>query len=138
MWREQREKAESAGKEANLLKQRGFYVDQGKDGSIQTPADTEQGALAQDLNAAAQVIEMLLIKDHIRMKHDSTGPYDGRHSTQFRLLPISHPEDCGCKAKDFERQPTELLYPVSLAHFRPSCRDWRWRVQPTSRPADPP
>jgi AbiV family abortive infection protein len=49
IWREQREKAEAAAKKGNLLKHRGFYVDQGKDGSIQTPADIEQGTLAQDL-----------------------------------------------------------------------------------------
>jgi AbiV family abortive infection protein len=93
IWREQRRKAELAAKEANLLKQRGFYVDQGTDGSIQSPADIEQGALVQDLQTAAQVIEMLLIKDHSRMKHDSTEPYDGTHATQFNLLPVAHPEE---------------------------------------------
>jgi hypothetical protein len=101
IWRELREIAEAAAKEAMLLNQRGFYVDQGKGGSIQTPADIEQGTLAQDLKTAAQVIEMLLIKDHTRMKHDSTGPYDGTHSTQFRLLPISHPEDWAAASEGF-------------------------------------
>lgn len=42
---------------------------------------------------------MLLIKDHMRMKHDSAEPYDGTHSTQFNLLPI--PEDWAAASEEF-------------------------------------
>jgi AbiV family abortive infection protein len=101
IWQERQQKAELAAKEANLLKQRGFYVDQGTDGSIKSPAGIEKGTLVQDLQTAARVIEMLLIKDHTRMKHDSAGPYDGTHSTQFNLLPIAHPEDWAAASEEF-------------------------------------
>ena len=66
IWQERRQKAEVAAKEANLLKQRGFYVDQEAGGSIQSPAGIEQGELVQDLQTAAQVIEMLLISQFPR------------------------------------------------------------------------
>ncbi|MEV6634941.1 hypothetical protein AB0M54_29760 [Actinoplanes sp. NPDC051470] len=42
---------------------------------------------------ASAVIEMLLIRDHSRMKFDATTPYGSTHEQQFRLLPIAHPED---------------------------------------------
>ncbi|MBT2531981.1 AbiV family abortive infection protein [Arthrobacter sp. ISL-48] len=76
LWQERRQKAELAAKDANLIKQRGFYVDQETDGSIQSPEGIGQGTLVQELQTAAQVIEMLLIKDHTRMKHFSAEPYD--------------------------------------------------------------
>lgn len=101
IWQERRQKAEVAAKEANVLKQRGFYVDQGTGGSIQSPAGIEEGTLVEDLQTAAQVIEMLLIKDHTRMKHFSAEPYDGTHSTQFTLLPIAHPEDWAAASEEF-------------------------------------
>ncbi|MEJ1180395.1 MULTISPECIES: AbiV family abortive infection protein [unclassified Pseudarthrobacter] len=101
IWQERQRKAELAAKDANLLKQRGFYVDQGTDGTIKSPGGIEQGTLVQDLQTAAQVIEMLLIKDHTRMKHDSAEPYDGTHSTQFSLLPIAHPEDWAVASGEF-------------------------------------
>ncbi|NWL12194.1 AbiV family abortive infection protein [Paenarthrobacter nitroguajacolicus] len=98
---ERQQKAELAAKEANFLKQRGFYVDQGTDGSITSPAGMEEENLVEDLQTAAQVIEMLLIKDHTRMKHDSAEPYDGTHETQFKLLPIAHPEDWAAASEGF-------------------------------------
>lgn len=101
IWQEREQKAEAAAKEANLLKQRGFYVDQGTDGSIKSPANIEQGTLVQTLQTAAQVIEMLLIKDHTRMKHNPAEPYDGTHSIQFNLLPIAHPEDWAAASEEF-------------------------------------
>jgi hypothetical protein len=39
------------------------------------------------------VIEMLLIRDHTRMKHDANTPYYSTHEQQFRLLPAAHPEE---------------------------------------------
>ncbi len=101
IWQERQQKSEAAAKEANLLKQRGFYVDQETGGAIQSPADIEQGTLVQDLQTAAQVIEMLLIKDHTRMKHFSAEPYDGTHSTQFNLLPIAHPDNWAAASEEF-------------------------------------
>lgn len=85
--------AEDAATEANLAKQAGFYVDRATDGTITAPSDVDEGTIPEDLQTAAQVIEMMLIKDHTRMKHDASTPYDSTHAQQFRLLPISHPED---------------------------------------------
>ncbi|MDJ0386297.1 AbiV family abortive infection protein [Streptomyces sp. G-G2] len=85
--------AETAAREANLAKQRGFYVDRDEDGAILSPPAIPAGMTADDLQIAAQVIEMLLIQDHSRMKFDAVTPYDSTHRQQFRLLPVSHPED---------------------------------------------
>lgn len=63
------------------------------DETVVSPTDTAPGTIAEDLQAAAQVLEMLLIKDHSRMKFYATTPYDGTHEQQHKLLPISHPED---------------------------------------------
>ncbi|WIX82833.1 AbiV family abortive infection protein [Amycolatopsis carbonis] len=87
------EEAELAAREANRAKQRGFYVDRADDGSVQSPTAVPAGTTDADLQTAAQVIEMLLIRDHTRMKHDATTPYDSTHEQQFRLLPVAHPED---------------------------------------------
>ncbi|WP_052462654.1 hypothetical protein [Nigerium massiliense] len=76
-----------------LAAQEGFYVDRDGQGRVSAPADVVAGSIATDLQTAAQVIEMLLIKDHTRMKHDESTPYDSTHEQQHRLLPISHPED---------------------------------------------
>lgn len=84
--------AAAAAKEANLAKQRGFYVDRDPDGTIHTPAEAASLTIADELQTAAQVIEMLLISDHTRMKSAPT-PYDSTHEQQFRLLPTAHPEE---------------------------------------------
>ncbi|WP_032766938.1 AbiV family abortive infection protein [Streptomyces globisporus] len=84
--------AEAAARKANLAKQRGFYVDQDEDGTILSPTAILAGTTADDLQTAARVIEMLLIRDHTRMKSAAT-PYDSTHAQQFRLLPVSHPDD---------------------------------------------
>ncbi|WP_406406540.1 AbiV family abortive infection protein [Streptomyces sp. NBC_01643] len=89
----QQEEAEAAAEEANRAKQRGFYVDRDKDGTLSSPTTIPAGTTADDLQTAARVIEMLLIRDHTRMKSDAVTPYDGTHEQQFRLLPVSHPED---------------------------------------------
>lgn len=86
--------AELAGAQANKDKMAGFYVDMDSSGdSVCSPTDVSPGTIADDLQTAAQVVEMLLIKDHSRMKLEATTPYDSTHEQQHRLLPISHPED---------------------------------------------
>lgn len=96
--------ANSAGKQANDEKMRGFYVDfeQGSD-ELLTPGDIDAGSIAEDLQTAAQVVEMLLIKDHSRMKLDASTPYDSTHAQQHRLLSISHPEDWRSASEEFRR-----------------------------------
>ncbi|MCX5318073.1 AbiV family abortive infection protein [Streptomyces sp. NBC_00154] len=104
----QREKeAEIAAREANLAKQRGFYVDRDSDGAVHSPPAIPAGTTADDLRTAAQVIEMLLISDHSRMKSNTAVPYDSTHQQQFRLLPVSHPEDWG--GTDPEAEEDDLL-----------------------------
>lgn len=81
-----------AAREANTAKQRGFYVDlDDTSGKIRTPSEVDSGSITDDLRTVAQVIEMLLISDHTRMKHVAATPYDSTHLLQQRLLPISHP-----------------------------------------------
>jgi AbiV family abortive infection protein len=87
------EEAETAAVEANLAKQRGFYVDRDSAGVVSSPTRVEAGTTAVDLQTAAQVVEMLLIRDHSRMKHEAVTSYDSTHAQQHRLLPISHPDD---------------------------------------------
>jgi AbiV family abortive infection protein len=84
--------AEAAARTANLAKQRGFYVDRDEDSTILSPTAIPAGTTEADLQTAARVIEMLLIKDHVRMKSAAT-PYDSTHEQQFRLLSVAHPED---------------------------------------------
>ncbi|MEU7377835.1 AbiV family abortive infection protein [Streptomyces albidoflavus] len=95
-WEEDRERrrteARVAAKEANLAKQNGFYVDRDADGAVLSPTAIQAGTTAEDLQTAAQVIEMLLIKDHSRMKI-SGERYDSTHTQQRRLLGVSHPEE---------------------------------------------
>lgn len=95
--------AEAAARAANEAKQRGFYVDRKKDGTVFSPTQVEDGTIAEDLQKAAQVVEMLLIQDHSRMKHDAITPYDSTHAQQFRLLPISHPESWEAASDDFKK-----------------------------------
>nr|WP_209326403.1 AbiV family abortive infection protein [Brevibacterium renqingii] len=93
---------ELAGKQANEDKMAGFYVDMDSSGdSVRSPADVSPGTIADDLQTAAQVVEMLLIKDHSRMKLEATTPYDSTHVQQNRLLPISHPEDWVAASQEF-------------------------------------
>ncbi|MFB7825302.1 AbiV family abortive infection protein [Streptomyces hydrogenans] len=86
------QEAEAAARTANLAKQRGFYVDRDEDDAILSPTAIPAGTTEADLQTAARVIEMLLIKDHVRMKSAAT-PYDSTHEQQFRLLAVAHPED---------------------------------------------
>ncbi|WP_433498876.1 AbiV family abortive infection protein [Sphaerimonospora sp. CA-214678] len=91
--RQRQEEAAAAASEANRAKQRGFYVDRQSDGTVLSPTAIPAGTTAKDLQTAAQVIEMLLIRDHSRMKFEAIMPYDSMHPQQFRLLPVSHPEE---------------------------------------------
>lgn len=102
-----RAEAETAAKEANVLKQRGFYVDRDEAGAISSPTAIEGVGVADDLQVAAQVVEMLLIRDHSRMKMDAQTDYDSTHEQQFRLLPISHPEDWALASEESRRETME-------------------------------
>ncbi|WP_280490347.1 AbiV family abortive infection protein [Nocardia carnea] len=96
--------AEAAGKQANEEKMAGFYVDIDEaGGAIRSPADITAGTIAENLRVSAQVVEMLLIKDHSRMKYDAITPYDSTHEQQHRLLPISHPEDWSAASEEFKK-----------------------------------
>jgi AbiV family abortive infection protein len=105
-WKEARDRrhkeAEAAAVEANLSKQRGFYVDLDDKGTCLSPTSIGPGAIAEDLQTAAQVVEMLLIRDHSRMKTEAVTAYDSTHEQQFRLLPISHPEDWAAASREFK------------------------------------
>jgi AbiV family abortive infection protein len=85
--------AERAAKDANIAKQAGFYVDVDEQGSVHSPRNVGDDSMDEDLRRATAVIEMLLIRDHSRMKYEATTPYDSTHEQQFRLLPMAHPED---------------------------------------------
>lgn len=107
-----RREADEAANSANLAKQAGFYVDRDANGEITSPSDVDEETIPDDLQTAAQVIEMMLIKDHTRMKHDACTPYDNTHPQQFRLLPISHPEDWAA-ASDAFRNSGGSTFPSS-------------------------
>ena len=100
-FKKQRRVAEAAGKRANEEKMAGFYVDLGEGDVVSSPADITVGTIGEDLRVAAQVVEMLLIKDHSRMKFDAVTPYDSTHNQQYRLLPISHSEDWSAASAEF-------------------------------------
>jgi AbiV family abortive infection protein len=85
--------SQQAAKDANVAKQSGFYVDIDEQGGIRSPRDIKDDSIGQELQRACAVIEMLLIRDHSRMKFDATTPYDSTREQQFRLLPIAHPDD---------------------------------------------
>lgn len=96
--------SEAAGKRANGEKKLGFYVDlDDDDETVLSPVDVASGTIADDLRTAAQVVEMLFIRDHSRMKLHATTPYDSTHAQQYRLLPISHPEEWNAAADQFKK-----------------------------------
>lgn len=94
---------DEAAKLANSAKQSGFYVDRDSAGAITSPRDVERGSTPEDLQTAAQVIEMMLITDHTRMQQHSSTPFDSTYEQQFRLLPISHPEDWNAASEEFRQ-----------------------------------
>lgn len=100
---QQKSDAEAAGERANQEKMSGFYVDLDENGAaVHSPADVTAGSIADDLQTAAQVVEMLLIKDHSRMKLVASTPYDSTYEQQHRLLPIAHPEDWAAAPESFK------------------------------------
>lgn len=68
---------------------------------VLTPADISAGTIDEDLQTTAQIIEVLLIKDHSRVKFEAATPHDSTHVHQHRLLPISHPEDWAAVSQEF-------------------------------------
>ncbi len=104
-YQRRQEEAHAAAVEANLAKQRGFYVDRDGTGVVSSPTEIEAGTTAADLQTAAQVVEMLLIRDHSRMKDEAVTPYDSTHAQQFRLLPISHSDDWAAASPEFRSGP---------------------------------
>lgn len=99
-----KDEAEAAAKRADEDKMAGFYVDLNRDSATVHPY-RHRGAvtIAEDLQTAAQVVEMLLIKDLSRMKFNATIPYDSTHEQQHSLLPMSHPEDWSAASEEFKR-----------------------------------
>lgn len=80
---------QEAVKELNLAKQAGFYVDR-QDGIVQSPTETTVDGLTISLPRVARVVEMLLIRDHSRMKFEMAAEdYDSTHDLQTRLLAIA-------------------------------------------------
>lgn len=97
-----RSDAEAAGQRANEEKMAGFYVDLDADGeTVLSPSDIETGTISEDLQIAAQVVEMLLIKDHTRMQGLPGKPFDDTYEQQHRLLRIAHPEDWEAASEEF-------------------------------------
>lgn len=85
---------EEQARQANERKQHGFYVDYDEPtGEIRSPMHIGDDDTAEEIRRVAQVVEMLLINGHSRMKFDATSPYDSTHKQQRRLLPISHPDE---------------------------------------------
>lgn len=55
--------AEATGKKVNGEKMTGFYVDlEGEGGAVPSPANVSTGTIDADLQTAAQVVEMLLLR----------------------------------------------------------------------------
>lgn len=103
------------------------------DGTVLSPTAIQVGTTADDLQTAARVIEMLLISDHTRMKTAAT-PYDSTHAQQFRLLPISHPEDWAAASDGPDRSVEES---AGSPHTREGVRSVRRRRHQTgSVPGD--
>ena len=91
-WAQERhEQAREASREANAAEQAGFYVDVTGSGAFKSPTDLDIPHLADQRAFVAGVIEMLLIQDHVRIKHQGL-TYDSTHATQARLLRHAHPE----------------------------------------------
>ncbi|MFE7629140.1 AbiV family abortive infection protein [Kocuria sp. NPDC057446] len=107
-WEEARERrkqeAAAAAVEANNSKKRGFYVDRDSNGAVLSPTSIDVGTIAEDLQTAAQVVEMLLIRDHSRMKLEAVTSYDSTREQQRRLLPVSHPEDWAAASEGFRNE----------------------------------
>jgi hypothetical protein len=60
---------------------------------VRSPTSIEAGTMLEDLRTAARVVEMLLIRDHSRMKTEGVTKYDSTHAQQYRLLSVSRPDE---------------------------------------------
>lgn len=87
-----RAEAEDAARGANRQKQRGFYVDL-EGAEVRTPDDLDAGAVADNLTRAAQVIEMMLIKDHTRMQDGPPERFDSTSVQQWTVMRTAHPDE---------------------------------------------
>ncbi|MFA7267019.1 MAG: AbiV family abortive infection protein [Candidatus Nanopelagicales bacterium] len=71
---------------------RHLRVTQTTEGVVVNPSDVVVGDLPSELTRLAEVIEMCLIVDHTRMKHESVMPYDTTIDRQEEVLRLTHPE----------------------------------------------
>lgn len=111
-WRSKAEaaskQAEAASKQAEKDKISGFYVEMDSvNRTIHTPSDISPGTIYRDIQTLAKVLEMLIIEDHTRMKEDALTPYDSVRDQQFRLLPLTHPEEWAIAIQEFEDGDSE-------------------------------
>lgn len=88
----QEAEAEEAARRANLDKQQALYVDL-QDGTLSTPDRFTAADVGDHLVRAAQVIEMMLIKDHTRMQDGDPARFDDTGDLQWKLMPTSHGEE---------------------------------------------
>lgn len=88
----QRAQADAAARAANLDKQRGFYVDLDGD-ALSTPETFTAADVGDHLVRAAQVIEMMLIKDHTRMQSGDPDRFDDTGDLQWAIMPTSHGDE---------------------------------------------
>lgn len=87
--------AERSARDANIAKQAGFYVDRDEHGHVLSPSKMGAGTVEADLQRAAQVVEMLLIKDHTWIEAR------GRHRVRQHTRPaISAPADLPSRGLD--------------------------------------
>lgn len=92
-WQAEKEaEALSAARIANREKQQGFYVDLDGD-SLSRPDRFAEEHVGDQLVRAAQVIEMMLIKDHTRMQDLDPTRFDDTGAMQWSLLPTSHGDE---------------------------------------------
>lgn len=120
---ERMQEAEAAAQAANRAKQAGFYVDYDGHGTVFSPAAIPAGTTRKDLQTAAQVIEMLLIRDHSRMKFHARTPYDSTHAQQFRLLPVSHPQEWRAAVEAADPAPENGNRQASFSESPPADND---------------
>ncbi|QYB08229.1 hypothetical protein I1A62_07005 [Rhodococcus sp. USK10] len=85
-----------------------------------SPTQIEAGTTDADLQTAAQIVEMLLIRDHSRMKFEAVTPYDSTHAQQIRLLPVSHPSDWAATSEQFRSNEILPHQSPRLGAIKPS------------------
>ena len=84
---------EATAKQRNLDKQAGFYVDRSGT-SITSPLQVPSGEVADDIQRAAQVIQMHLIEDHTRQQDASDlSLIDSVEDLHWAIMPYAHPDE---------------------------------------------